>query len=71
MNRLVLSGTGPIVPSRTRSSCYRGPESKNPLAKTATCEPRNFSNQNYYVILLTQTAIFAAVDESPIAGRPT
>ena len=53
MNQLVLSGTATLVLSGTRSSCYRGPESTIPLAESATCEPRNFSNLDSFGIFLT------------------
>ncbi|AYE99747.1 hypothetical protein PY32053_00047 [Paracoccus yeei] len=71
MNSVVLSGTGTIVPSGTGLSCYRGPESSIPRAESAACEPRNLSNLDSYGIFLTQRPFSAAVDESPIAGRPS
>src|SRR3546814_151627 len=71
VNRLVLSGTGAIVPSRTRSSCYRGPESSILLAKSVDCTPPNFSTLASFGIFLTDRRFSAAVDESLFPARPS
>ena len=43
MNSLVLSGTAPIVPSGTGSTCYRGPESLEKPSNSDGWGVRNFS----------------------------
>jgi hypothetical protein len=53
VNSLVLSGTAPIVPSGTRSSCYRGPESTIHRRDSKACDGRNFSNLDSFGIFLT------------------
>lgn len=62
MNCLVLSGTTRIVPSGTRSSCYRGPESTIHLLHSKPCGGRNFSNLDSYGIFLTHPRFCSAVD---------
>ncbi|MGY3362083.1 hypothetical protein ACVWZK_008746 [Bradyrhizobium sp. GM0.4] len=44
MNHLVLSGTATLVLSRTRSSCYRGPESSLSACFSALSSRSNFTN---------------------------
>ena len=39
VNQLVLSGTATLVPSGTRSSCYRGPESELSPWRSILCQP--------------------------------
>ena len=53
MNQLVLSGTATLVPSGTRSSCYRGPESDLSPCLSALSSRRNSSNQKSFGFLLT------------------
>ena len=53
MNCLVLSGTKPIVLSRTGLSCYQGPKAPIPRFESNAYAPLNYTNKNYYVILLT------------------
>lgn len=56
MNQLVLSGTATIVPSGTRSSCYRGPEAYPSPCPLAVSSGRNSSNQKSFGFLLTVRA---------------
>lgn len=56
MNQLVLSGTATLVPSGTRSSCYRGPESGPSPCPLALSSRRNSSNQKSFGFLLTDGA---------------
>lgn len=59
MNCLVLSGTRTIVPSGTGVSCYRGPQSPNLRAKSASCELPNLSNPDSCGIFLTEAGFSA------------
>ena len=54
MNQLVLSGTATLVLSRTRSSCYRGPESGLRACFSARSSSSNFTNQKSFGFLLTE-----------------
>jgi hypothetical protein len=45
VNTLVLSGTAPLVPSGTRSSCYREPKSGLPPTAKRKFGDSNFSNR--------------------------
>ena len=54
MNHLVLSGTSTIVPSGTRSSCYRGPKSKSTPWRVRTSRSLNFTNWESFGFLLTE-----------------
>jgi hypothetical protein len=45
VNSLVLSGTAPIVPSGTRSSCYQEPKSAVLPAATRKTSDSNFTNK--------------------------
>ena len=56
MNHLVLSGTATHVPSRTRFSCYRGPESDETSCYSTACPIRNFSNLESFGFFLTDLA---------------
>lgn len=56
MNQLVLSGTATLVPSGTRSSCYRGPELGPSPCALALSSRRNSSNQKSFGFLLTDRA---------------
>ena len=67
MNHLVLSGTATVVPSGTRSSCYRGPESELTPWRSKPCPLRNFPNLESFGFLLTDCASRWAVDSG--AGR--
>ncbi len=62
MNSLVLSGTAPIVPSGTRSSCYRGPESTIQRRVSKACGDRNFSNSDSFGIFLTPPRFYTVAD---------
>jgi hypothetical protein len=53
VNPVVLSGTANLVPSGTRSSCYRGLDSTRFRFESASCDPCNLPNQNSHGILLT------------------
>jgi hypothetical protein len=53
VNQLVLSGTATLVLSRTRSSCYRGPESRLSACCPALSSRSNFTNQKSFGFLLT------------------
>jgi len=64
VNQLVLSGTKTLVPSRTGSSCYRGPESVSSACYQARSSRRNSSNQKSAGFLLT-AAPFSAVHNPP------
>ena len=55
MNSLVLSGTAPIVPSGTGSTCYQGPESLENPGDSETWGSRNFSNKESFGFFLTGT----------------
>jgi hypothetical protein len=69
VNHLVLSGTATIVPSGTRSSCYRGPESELTPWRSIPSSPRNFPNLESFGFLLTDFASRRAVD-SALAAKP-
>ena len=53
MNSLVLSGTAALVLSRTRSSCYQGPESGEYRDGSTAYPCRNVSNLDSFGIFLT------------------
>jgi hypothetical protein len=69
VNHLVLSGTAGVVPSGTRSSCYRGPESELTPWRSIPCRLRNFPNLESFGFLLTDCASRWAVD-SALAPKP-
>ena len=69
MNHLVLSGTATVVPSGTRSSCYRGPESELTPWRSIASAPRNFPNLESFGFLLTDRASRLTVD-SARAAKP-
>lgn len=56
MNQLVLSGTATLVLSRTRPSCYRGPESSLRACFFVISSRSNFTNQKSLGFLLTEQA---------------
>jgi len=64
VNHLVLSGTATVVPSGTRSSCYRGPESELTPWRSIPSSPRNFPNLESFGFLLTDSARRWTVDSS-------
>ncbi len=68
MNQLVLSGTATLVPSGTRPSCYRGPESDRSPWPLALSSRRNSSNQKSFGFLLTDRAF--GPDEDNHHGPP-
>lgn len=68
MNQLVLSGTATLVPSGTRHSCYRGPESHPSPCPLAPSSRRNSSNQKSFGFLLTDRAF--GPDEDNHHGPP-
>jgi hypothetical protein len=61
VNHLVLSGTATLVPSGTRSSCYRGPKSNITFWRSNSFRVRNFTNLESCGFLLTGRAFFTAV----------
>jgi hypothetical protein len=67
----VLSGTGAIVPSGTRSSCYQGPKSSKTPAFLGLSEPLNLSNSDSFGICLTdpELSTFADNFEKEIPGK--
>jgi hypothetical protein len=67
VNHLVLSGTATHVPSGTRSSCYRGPESGETFFCSTTCRARNFTNWESFGFFLTDRAFSAVEDSQPSA----
>ncbi len=67
MNHLVLSGTPAIVPSGTRSTCYRGPKSGENSCLSKACRASNLSNLNSFGIYLTNFA-FSPVGEKTRAA---
>ena len=69
MNHLVLSGTATVVPSGTRSSCYRGPESELIPWHSISISSRNFPNLESFGFLLTDDASRWTVD-SVRAAKP-
>jgi hypothetical protein len=72
VNPIVLSGTAAVVPSGTRSSCYRGPKSKLTLWRSTACSPRNFPNLESFGSSLTDGASGAPVDRQAVAaGKPS
>jgi hypothetical protein len=56
VNQLVLSGTVTLVLSGTRSSCYRGPESRLSACFPSLSGRSNFTNQKSFGFLLTDRA---------------
>jgi hypothetical protein len=68
VNHLVPSGTATHVPSGTRSSCYRGPESPETFWRSTTCRARNFPNPESFGFFLTERALFAAEDNQRSAA---
>ena len=71
MNSLVLSGTAPIVPSGTGSTCYQGPESLEKPRNSDNWGARNFSNKESFGFFLTDRAFFAAEDDRRSAAYGT
>ncbi len=71
MNPLVLSGTGPIVPSGTGSSCYRGPKSSKTLGILWLSERLNLSNSDSFGICLTDPVLSTLGDNylSKLPGK--
>jgi hypothetical protein len=69
VNHLVLSGTATVVPSGTRSSCYRGPESKLTPWHSILSSPCNFPNLESFGFLLTDHRVSRAVN-SALAAKP-
>jgi hypothetical protein len=67
VNHLVLSGTATVVPSGTRSSCYRGPESELTPWRSTSSSPRNFPNLESFEFLLTDYGSWRAVNSAPTA----
>ncbi len=67
MNHLVLSGTATVVPSRTQSSCYRGPKSELTPWRSTPSSPRNFPNLESFGFLLTDQRFSRAVNSTPTA----
>jgi chromosome partitioning protein len=67
VNHLVLSGTLSIVPSGTRSTCYRGPKSGKNSCLSKACHASNFSNLDSFGIYLTNFA-FSFVGEKTRAA---
>jgi hypothetical protein len=67
VNHLVLSGTATVVPSGTRSSCYRGPESKLTPWRSIPSSPRNLPNLESFGFLLTDHRSWRAVNSAPTA----
>ena len=65
VNHLVLSGTATLVPSGTRSSCYRGPKSSETFWRSTSFRARNFSNLESFGFFLTERAFSTAV----VSGR--
>ena len=62
VNQLVLSGTTTLVPSGTRSSCYRGPKSGLRHCCATLFSARNFPNLEILRISSNGPAIAAAGD---------
>lgn len=62
MNSFVPSGTATPVPSGTRSSCYRGPESLEIFRSSTACRARNFPNLESFGFFLTDRAFSTAGD---------
>lgn len=60
--RLVLSGTGGVVPSGTPESCYREPKSPRKPRKPSPFGGPNYANNESYGFFLTHQR---AVDEMP------
>ena len=61
MNHLVLSGTATVVPSGTRSSCYRGPKSGVRFWRSTSFRARNFTNLESFGFFLTRSRVFRPV----------
>jgi hypothetical protein len=68
VNPLVLSGTGIVVPSGTRSSCYRGPESELTRRRSVPTSPRYFPNLEFSGFLLTDRNPWRTVDNARAVG---
>jgi hypothetical protein len=64
VNHRVLSGTATVVPSRTRSSCYRGPESELTPWRSIRGSLRNFPNLESFGFLLTDGPRWRAVENT-------
>ena len=62
VNHLVLSGTESVVPSGTRSSCYRGPKSQLTSWRSISFRLRNFTNLESFGFLLTERLGWRPVD---------
>lgn len=60
MNSIVLSGTRTLVPSRTRSTCYRGRKSELTLCCAKIFRARNFTNLESFGFLLTDLRLLTA-----------
>ena len=69
MNSIVLSGTRTLVPSRTRSTCYRGRKSELTLCCAKIFRARNFTNLESFGFLLTDLRLLTAVDVPCSADR--
>ena len=67
MNHLVLSGTATHVPSGTKASCYRGPESRERVSCSTAYRARNFSNCRILRILSNGPATFQRCGDAIIA----
>ena len=66
MNQVVLSGTRTLVPSGTRSSCYRGPKSLSSPCGTTASGARNFPNLESFGFLLTHHATAPPLTRSKV-----
>jgi hypothetical protein len=71
VNQLVLSGTVTLVPSGTRSSCYRGPKSGLRPYCSTLCSARNFPNLKSFGFSLTDPPFVAAGDNQQRLGAST
>ena len=69
MNHLVLSGTATLVPSGTRSSCYRGPESGKKFSSSTACRARNFPNPESFGFFLTDRPFSTTEDKQRSVAR--
>lgn len=69
MNHLVLSGTAIVVPSGTRSSCYRGLESELTPWRSIPGSSRNFPNLESFGFFLTHRAS-RWTEDSALATKP-
>jgi hypothetical protein len=70
VNHLVLSGTRTLVPSGTRSSCDRGPESTTTRCGTTLSRSRNSPNQESFGFLLTDPQS-TSLQSSWLSSEPT